>query len=131
VDLAAAPRDEEALAKRAKEEKQPVETYPHIADVQWVTKDHFLVKPMAAATGTKIWQEGVFELFNLNGTSLGRRTISYGFNPDQDSVFLRGSVLVVVRSGKSALLASIGAHVEGSNGQDYDEIIVEAYDLTP
>lgn len=131
LDLAPVPGDEEAITRRARAEGHAVNTYPRIADVQWVTEECFLIKPIAAAVGDKLWQTGVFELFDLKGASLGRRAISFDYSPEQDLLFLRGSVMVVVRSGRSAYLASIGVKPDAATTRPDDEIVVEAYDLMP
>jgi hypothetical protein len=129
--LTPAPGDEEAVAKRAKAEGRSPERYPRIADVQWITEDCFLIKPVAAATGDTLWQTGVVELFDLKGSSLGRRTVSCGYDPEQDSLFLRGSVVVVIRGGRSAFLAWTGTRPGTSTARRDDEIVVDAYDLAP
>ena len=131
LELAPAPGDEEAITRRARAERHSADTYPRIADVQWVTEEFFLIKPIAAAVGDKLWQTGVFELFDLNGVSFGRRATSFDYNPDQDLLFLRGSIMVVIRSGKSAYLASIGVKLDAATAQPDDEIVVEAYDVMP
>jgi hypothetical protein len=131
VDLPAAAGDEAEIARRAKASNLEPDSYPRIVDVRWIGDDRFLVKPIAADPGVTIPQTGVVELFDLTGSSLGRRTLVCDFDPESDTLFLRGSIIVIIRSGKSALLASFRTKPGEPEVQFTDEIIVEAYDLTP
>ncbi|MDH4036989.1 MAG: hypothetical protein OEY32_01255 [Candidatus Krumholzibacteria bacterium] len=130
LDLPAVSGDEEGIARRARAENRSPDSYPRIADVQWIGSDRFLIKPVAADPGVEIQQTGIVELFDTTGSSLGRRTIVCDYDPDQDTLFQRGGIIVIIKSGRSALLASFRTKPGEPVVQFEDEIIVEAYDLT-
>ena len=131
LDLPPAPRDEDAIKARVRSASSTLETYPRIVDVQWIAKGQFLVKPTAAITEKKTLPPGgVMEIFDIQGRSLGRRAVTHDFNPEQDSLFLRGNTMVIVRGGVSSLKASFMVESK-PNAAEYEAIVVEVYDLTP
>ena len=132
VPLAPAPGDEEALSKLAKSARVPLERYYRIVDVRWIASDRFLIKPTAAMPTKELRQDGTVEFFNLQGTSLGRRVIPSNYDRDADSFFIRGSTLVIIRSGKLTIDAWLTVKPKpGPQQAEDEEIVVEAYDLTP
>lgn len=128
VELQEAESDDRDLERRAKAMKCPMESVPRIADVQWVGRDRFLVKPTAAASGPRMWQSGIVEVFDLAGNSYGRRVLAGDYDPEYDALFLRGRVLVIIRGGMSLLMSSLQIAPK-ETGTPPDMIAVEAYDL--
>ena len=102
---------------------------PRIADVLWVGRDRFLVKPMSTVMGPTITQGGTFEMFDNDGQSYGRFELYSDVEGRHDSLFLRNGFMVVVEGGWSARRAAAGIDPGESSGVDTAAIHIHAYDL--
>lgn len=128
VELTENKADIANLANRAKRMGRSLAEMPRIVDVQWVGRNLFLVKPTGATPDAKIWQSGTFELFDTDGKTHGRCVLAPDYEPEQDMLFLRGSLAILVRGGLSAVMAHVGARAKKPQS-GADELLVEAYRL--
>jgi hypothetical protein len=133
IPLPEADTDRQNLERLAKVVGRPLSELPRIVDVQWLGHDSFLVKPMASVPDPANSQGGMIELFTSSGRSHGRRVLHCDYDPAQDSFFLRSSVLVIVKGGRSTMEAAIGLRYKGPNDRSdaaaSDVIRIHAYDL--
>jgi hypothetical protein len=107
---------------------------PRIAKLHWLDNTFFAVTPAAELKPPARGDVGTVEVFRRDGSSYGRYTIQCEYDPDNDEVFTRGDILVVVRGGKSVARAAFHDFLpppeEGSSPPaEVYEIRVQAYRL--
>lgn len=130
--------DDERIRKLAEAPGSSVNAneMPRIINVQWLDNEYFMVIPTAEIQVTPI--AGVIttvEVFRRDGCSFGRYIIQGDFDSDNDGVFLRGDIVVIIKGGKSSARAAFSIlnrsdeTEEGNKTEEVDEIRVLAYRL--
>jgi len=122
------------LARRL--ERDPGASFPRIASLHWVDGKFFLVKPAAhVPLSQEADRAGTYELFDEAGSSYGRYDVRCEFDPENDQLYLRGNVLVLVRGGQ-AVARSVYRDVPGLSQADksagaveVEEVRVQAYQI--
>jgi hypothetical protein len=130
--------DEERIKKLAREADNSVKAngMPRITNIQWLENEFFMVIPTAEIQLTPI--AGVIttvEVFRRDGCSFGRYIIQGDFDFDNDGLYIRGDIVVIIKGGKSSARAAFSAvlpsdkTIEGNKPEEVDEIRVLAYRL--
>jgi hypothetical protein len=106
-----------------------------VAEVQWLNDQYFLVRPTAELPDARSRNTiGTLEVFRRDGDSLGRYSVYCALDTNNDSFFIRGNVLIVVRGirdvARSAYSAVITPHADPGAVQ-VNEVRVRAYELFP
>ncbi len=106
-----------------------------VAGVQWLNDQYFLVRPTAELPDVRGRNTiGTLEVFRRDGDSLGRYSVYCELDTNNDSFFIRGNVLIVVRGirdvARAAYSAVITPHAE-PGAAVVNEVRVRAYELFP
>ncbi|MDH4038678.1 MAG: hypothetical protein OEX18_12060 [Candidatus Krumholzibacteria bacterium] len=115
--------------------QSPNSTVLRVASVHWLGRGCFMVRPSAELSGVPAENGiGTFEVFRRNGDSLGRYTVYCDLDSANDTFFVRGNVLVVIRGAKSVARAAYPEVLgPGKNRKtpslEVDEVRIRAYDL--
>lgn len=100
LELAAWPNDKKQIEEFKRHVK--LQRVPAIASVQWIDASRFSVRP--AAEVIRDAEKGVigtFEVFDRDGSSYGRHTVSADYRSERDDLFRRGNLAVIVQEGKA------------------------------
>ncbi|HEX5130972.1 MAG TPA: hypothetical protein VFX92_00645 [Candidatus Krumholzibacteria bacterium] len=76
-----------------------------IIATNWVDDERFMVQPTAAASLPEDGLAGTWEVFRTDGTSLGRFEVRCDIDVSADITFVQRDALIVVKGGRSAVMA--------------------------
>jgi len=138
IDLPQWEYDEEKIKVLADElgDKFKADELSRVGGVEWLDNEFFMVFPMAEVKSTPVTNLiNTVEVYSRDGDGFGRYDIQCDFDPANDTFFIRGDVLIVIKGGKAVGRAVYDGLLppqkapEGAPPKDVEEVRIVAYRL--